>query len=134
MIPGGVDVLFEQAREGAPFSNSDQGCGWMARWCDRCVHDRDAREGRLGGCPLVTVALMGRTPAQWLTPDAESAVFAEYHCVEFRGEDDGPGPEPQPVPDPPGQLCLWPREPFEGVRMFRRPRIEAVLAGAGVER
>ncbi|MFD8740828.1 hypothetical protein ACFV06_38750, partial [Streptomyces sp. NPDC059618] len=110
--------------------------GWMANWCDRCVHDRPARQEEGPGCPLVLVALMGRTPAQWLTPDADADahVFAEYHCIEFRGEDDGPGPEPQPVPDPPGQFCLWPREPFESVRMFVQPCPEAVPAGAGVER
>lgn len=115
---GGVDALFDQARTERPFSNADQGEAWMARWCGRCVHDRPARQMTGAGCPLVLVAVMGRTPAQWLTPNGDG----ELHCVEFRGEDDGPGPEPQPVPDPPGQLALWPRERFEGVRLLAQPR------------
>jgi hypothetical protein len=132
VIPGTLDELFEQARPVMPFSNSDHGMSWMSRWCDRCVHDRPARQGREGeGCSLVLVGLMGRTPAQWLTPDG----VGDYHCIEFRGEDDGPGPEPTPIPDPPGQLALFDRAPFEGVRMFADVVAEvSVQTGAGVDR
>lgn len=128
MIAGTLDELLAQARPVMPFSNSDHGMSWMSRWCDQCVHDRPARQGREAeGCALVLVALMGRTPAQWLTPDG----VGDYHCVEFRGEDDGPGPEPTPIPDPPGQLVLFDRAPFEGFRMFVGA---SVLVGAGVAR
>lgn len=130
MTPDDYDVLFEQAREGAPFSNSSQGMRWMGSWCDRCVHDRPARQGREGeGCPLILVALMHRTPAQWITLTEEDAVHGSYQCTEFRDDDGGPGPEPQPVADPPGQSALFGRTGFEGVRMLSsRP----VSAGAGV--
>ena len=90
-----VDVLFEQAWDVAPFSDAAAGDVWMGNWCGRCVKDRAVRVGEGPGCPLVLVALMGRTPAPWLLPE----VGGEFHCLEFRGEDDGPGPEPRPVPE-----------------------------------
>jgi hypothetical protein len=38
----------------------------------------------------------------------------------FRNKEDGDGgdPEPKPIADPPGQLVLAPREPFEATRML----------------
>lgn len=109
----GLDALYDEARDEPPFSNSD-GYGWFDNNCGTCLHDKPARTGGgLGGCPLVTVALMGRTPRQWLASTGSD----RWTCVEYRHEDDGPV-EPQPIPDPPGQLVLAPREEFEGVRML----------------
>lgn len=121
MSPDDYDRLYEEARDETPFSNSDQGCDWMARNCGHCIHDKSARQDTGGGCPLVLVALMGRTPAQWLCETEQQAIFADYRCIEFRDENNGPGPEPQPIPDPPGQLTLVPRAEFEGVRMLSAP-------------
>jgi len=101
----------------------------MDNWCDRCVHDSEELVDKGQGCPLILVALVGRTPAEWFEqpwqqvpgrPEGHTApVLGDtYHCVEFRDEDSGPGPEPQPIPDPPGQETLWPREPFEATRML----------------
>lgn len=119
MTPNDLDRLYDEARPEAPFSNGSQGYGWMHNWCDRCIHDKAARQGNEGqGCPLVLVALMGRTPVQWLAQTEEAWVYGDFHCIEFRDEDDGPGPEPTPVPTPPGQGELVPREDFEGHRMF----------------
>jgi hypothetical protein len=115
------DEAFAKAREGAPFSNADEGYPWLETWCGRCTHDREARTSEGPGCPLVMVALMGRTPAEWLDntetgPDGLLKPYSrsgQYTCVMFRPEDD-PGPdEPKPIPDPPGQLTLVPREEFE---------------------
>lgn len=110
-----------RAREGSPFSNSDEGYGWMANWCDRCTHDKPARNDDPGnGCSLVMVALLGRTPAEWLDntetgPDGLLKPYSradQYTCVMFRPEDD-PGPdEPTPIPDPPDQEVLFPRDEF----------------------
>lgn len=119
MGPEDTDRLYDEARDERPFSNGSQGYGWMAANCDRCIHDKPARQGNEGqGCPLVLVALMGRTPAQWLCETDEQWIHADFHCIEFRDENDGPGPEPQPIPDPPGQLTLLPRDDYEGVRML----------------
>lgn len=118
MNPDDYDRLLAESRDGSPFSNSDQGYGWMAANCDRCIHDKPAREGNDGqGCPLILVALIGRTPAQWLCETEQDAIFAHYRCTEFRGEDD-PDPDPRPIPTPPGQGELMPRQTFEGHRML----------------
>lgn len=123
MIPADHDALYDEARDRRPFANGTEGYGWFAANCDRCIHDKPARQGDEGdGCPLVLIALVGRTPAQWLDgPRDENGLYAiatQYTCVEFRHEDDGPGPEPRPIPAPPGQGELIPREPFEGHRML----------------
>ncbi|WP_431781769.1 hypothetical protein [Streptomyces chumphonensis] len=121
----GVDHHFDEARPEPAFSNSDEGIGWTDANCSTCVHDLAARTGnQLGGCPLVTVSLMGRRPVQWLDgPRDEHGRYSrarQYVCVEYRHEDDGPT-DPQPIPDPPGQLQLLPRDDYEGVRMLLRP-------------
>ncbi|MGW1796872.1 hypothetical protein ACWCQN_12885 [Streptomyces sp. NPDC001984] len=118
MSPDDYDRLYAEARDETPFSNGDQGYGWMAANCDRCVHDKSARDDNGGeGCPLVLIALVGRTPAQWLCETEQQAIFADYTCTEFRGEDDD-DPTPRPMPTPDGQGELLPREPFEGHRML----------------
>ncbi|MEV8639242.1 hypothetical protein AB0395_47065 [Streptosporangium sp. NPDC051023] len=102
-----------KAREGSPFSNSTEGECWMENNCEQCVHDRPARTGNpADGCPLVLVAYLDKTPAEWMRNEG-FRLGDQYTCVMFRPEDD-PGPdEPTPAPDPPGQLTLCPREPYE---------------------
>jgi hypothetical protein len=116
---------YEHARPAPPFSNGTEGYGWMAAHCATCIHDRPARQGREeDGCPLVTVALVGRTPAEWIPGDPITptgySIREQYHCVEYRHEDD-PDPTPRPIPTPPGQLELVPRERYTAVRMFVQP-------------
>lgn len=126
MTPDNYDALFEEAAEGAPFANADEGYPWLWANCDTCVHDKPAREGRdEDGCPLILIALVGKRPAQWLdgprTPEGLFARATQYRCVERRTEDDGPDPTPRPIPDPPGQELLLPREPYTGHRMLTAP-------------
>jgi len=104
------------SREGAPFSNGTEGEFWFESNCYQCVNDAEARTG-LGGCDLVLIALLGRTPAEWSETNPRG-LSDRYQCAYFRSEDDGPDPEPTPIPDPPGQLTLLPREPFEQARML----------------
>ncbi|MFE4177532.1 hypothetical protein ACFRR7_36770 [Streptomyces sp. NPDC056909] len=120
-----MDALFDAALDEPAFSNSDEGLGWTEANCSTCVHDRPARTGDgLGGCPLILVSLMGRRPVEWLDGPRDErgrySMAGQYLCVEYRHEDDGPT-DPRPVPDPPGQLELFPRGPYEGVRMWLRP-------------
>lgn len=127
MSPDDYQKLHDEARDEPPFSNGDEGYGWMDANCSTCIHDKPTRNGDDGnGCPLILVALVGRTPIQWLdqkrvTPDGRMYELYsradQYHCIEYRHEDDGPT-DPQPVPDPPGQLMLLPRGDYEGVRML----------------
>ncbi len=126
------DTLFERAKDEPAFSNGTEGYGWIDANCSNCVNDKPAREGDEGnGCPLILVALMQRTPAKWLPCDPGNwSIEGQYTCVMYRHEDDGGGPEPKPIPDPPGQLTLFPREGFEGVRMLRPAPSESPLAVA----
>ncbi|MFI7532615.1 hypothetical protein [Streptosporangium sp. NPDC049376] len=68
--------------------------------------------------PLAAVAVPGRFPVEW-REDNPLGLYDRYTCVYFRPEDN-PGPdEPTPIPDPPNQLTLCPREPYERPgRMF----------------
>lgn len=130
------DEAFVAAKKETPFSNGTEGMAWMENWCFRCTHDTQEKIDRGDGCPLVMVALMHRTPSEWLdqTEYDEQGRMKPYrlgdqfHCVEFRDVDDPGGEEPAPIPDPPDQETLLPREQFEGVRMFADVAAEATPA------
>lgn len=137
MSPDDYDRLYAESHDRPAFSNATEGYGWMAANCDRCIHDKPARNGNdAQGCPLVLITLMGRTPAQFLDgPRDENGLYGiadQYVCTEFRGEDD-PDPTPQPIPTPPGQCELLPREPFEGHRMLMPLTPAAAVARRGGE-
>ncbi|MFJ4365117.1 hypothetical protein ACIP4S_13295 [Streptomyces chartreusis] len=137
MSPDDYDRLYAESRDKPAFSNGDEGYSWMGANCDRCIHDKPARQGNdAQGCPLVLLTLVGRTPAQFVDgPRSEEGLYAretQYVCTEFRDEND-PDPEPRPVPTPDGQGELLPREPFEGHRMLTPLAPEAVPARLGGE-
>ena len=77
-----------------------------------------AREDRYeDACQIFALSLCGQTPGEWL--EQEGRPFGDqYHCIEFRDEDDGPPPPTEPEPTPPGQEELLPMETFVGIRMF----------------
>ena len=56
------------------FSNGFEGDAWMERWCWQCVHEES--------CPLLLVALLGKTPAQWQEVDRNS-LGNQYTCQFF---------------------------------------------------
>lgn len=107
------------AREGSPFSNGTEGECWMENNCYRCVNDAPTRRDEWDkGCPLIMVALLGKTPNAWMEKNPYG-LSDRYTCIYFRDEDDPGGEEPTPIPDPPGQLTLCPRDEFERPgRMF----------------
>ena len=118
------DKAFARARQRRAFANGTEGHAWLAANCDKCLHDKPARQGRAqDGCPLIMVAYMDRTPIEWLDgPRDEQGRYGladQYRCLMFRSEDD-PGPdEPTLIPDPPDQEVLFPRDGFERpARMF----------------
>jgi hypothetical protein len=78
------EEAFAAARDGAPFSNSTSWELWSAHWCYRpCAVDAAfQRNDSPDGCPLILVALKGRTPSEWLRHGLD------YHCVEFRDDDE----------------------------------------------
>lgn len=114
---------YAAARDGRPFSNGTEGYGWMDAWCSDCIHDRGTRDGTdETGCPLVMVALMAKTPSEWLDGPRDEhgryGITDQYHCVEYRDEND-PGPGYEPVdPVSPDQLELFDAEPWRRVRMY----------------
>jgi hypothetical protein len=112
-----LDEIEKSAREQSPFSNGDIGYGWMANWCDRCLVDAPFRNGiSPRGCPIIMVALLGKTPIEWIEqPDR----IQDYLCIEARFPGGGGG-EPRPKPEPPQMDGLFPR-PNRGVRMYVQP-------------
>lgn len=122
----------EAARDRPAFSNGTEGYGWMDAWCGDCIHDRGTRDGTdEKGCPLVMVALMQKTPSEWLDGPRDEhgrySIEGQYHCVEYRDEND-PGPGYEPVePVSPDQVELFDVEPW------RRPRMYADLVAMAGE-
>ena len=101
------------AREGSPFSNGTEGFAWEENWCARCVHDAEFRRtGDGSGCVLMQVALLGRTPVEWIDQTANGHRLGDtYQCTEFRDKDDNGGGEGEPDPGPPpvidGQVDMF---------------------------
>ena len=112
---------YEHAAERRAFSNGTEWEIWSYNNCFRCANDGMGIGEDQPNCPLICVMLMDRTPAEW-----SEVRLHDYLCIYFRDRDDPGGREPEPVPDPPGQLQLWPREPFEGTRMYADTEPEMV--------
>lgn len=121
----GYDQALEHARGEPAFSNGTMWEIWSGRNCYRCANDGMGLGPDEPSCPLILVALMGKTPAEWTD---QQPPLGDYLCVYFRDRDDPGGYEPEPVPGPPGQLSLLPREPFEGVRMYADTKPAEVTA------
>jgi hypothetical protein len=130
--------IIDTAADEAPFSNGTELYGWMENWCWRCHNPveqawqdyedgkrAEQMEGYEGGCPMIMAAVIGKTPSEWI-PQGREHFGDQYHCIEFRGPDDGDDPEPQPIPDPPGMDGLFER-PDPARRMFVALQREPVL-------
>jgi hypothetical protein len=127
------DEAYAAARDEPAFSNGTEGEAWTENWCERCVHDSPELVDRGEGCPLIMVALMGRTPGEWLRQEG-FRLGDQYRCVEFRDQDDpGPGYEAPPDPPLPGQEVLFAVEPHARIYadVAAEARREAVGADVG---
>lgn len=109
-----IPDAYERARDETAFSNSDMWEHWAERNCYRCSNDGMGIGKDQPQCPLILVALMGRTPAEWTD---QTPPLGDFLCIYFRDRDDPGGREPRPIPDPPGQSVMFPREPWTGVRL-----------------
>jgi hypothetical protein len=58
------------------FSNGFEIDAWMDRWCYRCVHEET--------CPLILVAMLGKTPAEWRELN-RGDLGNQYACSAFEG-------------------------------------------------
>lgn len=120
------DDILARSRPGPPFSNGTEGLSWQENWCDRCLRDAPFRNmGKGTGCPIWMVALLGRTPAEWME-NRRYSLGDQWTCIEYRAPG-GRGPEPKPVPDPPDQDALFDRPPT-------RPRMLTPLPEQPAER
>ena len=70
----GYDDAHDASAPVAPFSNSTDGDAWEGRWCENCAH--------LDDCPLLTLALIGRTPAQWRSVNP-GGTHDKYECTLY---------------------------------------------------
>jgi hypothetical protein len=70
------DDAYEKAADKPAFSNGSEFEEWAARWCWRCANDAD------DSCPLVLVAMMERTPAEW-AEDKPGSLGCQYTCTLF---------------------------------------------------
>jgi hypothetical protein len=78
MLPS-FDDAYAIAARAVPFSNGFEGDSWMAVWCERCAH--------YDYCPLIAVALVGRTPVQW-TEVNRASLDNRYRCAEFHSKEE----------------------------------------------
>lgn len=62
-----------RAHEGKAFTDDSEFSSWSRIWCQDCVHGAT--------CPLVDVALLGRTPTAWT--ERNRAETNRYTCHEF---------------------------------------------------
>jgi hypothetical protein len=131
--------ILDSATEEPPFSNGTELHGWMENWCWECHNPvekawQDYEDGKRkrpmkgyeSGCPMIMAAMIGKTPAEWI-PQGREKFGDQYHCIEYRGPDEGGGdPQPRPRRDPPGMEGLFER-PERAVRMLRQPAPQKVL-------
>ncbi len=59
------------------FSNGFEGESWMAVWCAPCGH----ADSETGGCTLIDVAHLGKTPFSW-EPLYANSLARRYICHE----------------------------------------------------
>ncbi len=71
------DDAMDRAADRPAFSNGSEGDAWMENWCYRCRHDQSEE-----GCPLLLVAMLGQTPAEWQEQDRMS-LGSQYRCTQF---------------------------------------------------
>jgi hypothetical protein len=108
MSPRPYEEVDRDAREGSPFSNGTSWEIWSYNWCERCKNDSPELVDKGEGCPLIMVALMGKTPAEWFPQEG----VQDYHCVEFRDKNEGGGGDAPKAPEPiPGQGIMFDMEP-----------------------
>lgn len=75
------------ATDRVPFSNGTAGEIWMSRWCEECANDSPELVDKGEGCPLLLVALLGKTPKEWPV----NPTGGDYTCDEFVQAPEWPG-------------------------------------------
>jgi hypothetical protein len=91
------EEISADATDRRPFSNGTMGYGWMGEWCYTCKVDGPFQRDEVDqGCPILLVALLGKTPKEWTDKGLQ-----DYHCSEFVEDDDGDDGDDTPSPPAP---------------------------------
>lgn len=75
MTPPEYDDAAARASARAPFANGFEWDHWSDGNCYRCVHEET--------CPLILVAMLGKTPAEW-EPGKPGHLGEQYRCACFQ--------------------------------------------------
>jgi len=111
------EEAYAAANDRPAFSNSTDGEAWMGNWCEQCVNDSPELVDAGNGCPLIMVALMNRTPSEWIRQDP-ATLGDQYHCTEYREPGDGDD-EPGPPPENPDQITIFDEFVDQAVEQFQ---------------
>lgn len=145
------DEIDATATDSPPFANGTEFYAWADNWCYAPCHNpvevawQRYEEGKRktapkdfpGGCPLLMMALIGKTPTEWIdTWDGQGPypLGDRFHCIEFRGPDGGgddpfggpPAHPPRAKREPKNMDGLFER-PQRRVRMLKQPERQEVL-------
>jgi hypothetical protein len=74
------DDAMARSTDERTFSNGSEYEMWSANWCGTCTRDVD------GDCPLVSVALLERKPAEWIAQPRDQYPYNAYHCTAYQSE------------------------------------------------
>lgn len=69
-----LDDEFDRAISKQPFANGFEGDSWTAAWCYSCKLEST--------CPLIMIAVLGRTPVQWEEVNP-GGLSDRYRCSEY---------------------------------------------------
>jgi hypothetical protein len=123
------DAAYAAAKDKPPFSNGTEGYAWMGNWCDECSKNDEEIEL---WCPLLSVALLGRTPVEWIEQTADGHRLGDtYHCTAFAPRDDGNGGGGPPVPpspfdeEQPGQTDIFTFFAEDAIEQLQPERVTA---------
>jgi hypothetical protein len=91
LLPFTYDDALRRSLPIAAFSNGFEGEAWQGRWCGSCKHDDFDRGGEIS-CPLLMVAMMDRTPAEWES-HVVGGLSDRYRCTTYDHDPDSGGPD-----------------------------------------
>ncbi len=122
-------------------SSGDEGDGFMAQWCDRCIKDRAARQGDYAnGCQILARSLAfglkdPEYPTEWREPVWHGRPgYAPWkpECTAFVPDSDPDSDDPPPAPPDPEQIILIadPTEDIANIHPAPSPVLASVLGEA----
>lgn len=78
--------ILADARDRRPFSNHTEYEVWRVDRCDDCYLEPS--------CPLLLVALLGKTPQEWAVVDGQTGCCSQFEPIPYATDDE---PEEEPA-------------------------------------